>query len=92
MKAKYHIVSIQLEVDRVCLTSFQVSILLDFQKRQNEFLTSEKNVGINFCSSKSQTGSKTCFFKFMKPRHPWTRTYNSISRALFRKVGVDFWL
>ena len=92
MQAKYHIVSIQLEVDRVFLTPFQGSTLSDFRKRQNEFLTSEKNVGINFWSSKSQTGSKTCFFKFIKPRHPWTRTYNSISRALFRNVGMDFWL
>ena len=63
MQAKYHIVSIQLEVDRVCLTRFQVSNLPDFRERQNEFLTSEKNVGINFWSSRSQTGTKTCFFK-----------------------------
>ena len=48
MQAKYHIVSIQLEVDRVSLTPFQGSTLSDFRKRQNEFLTLEKNVGINF--------------------------------------------
>ena len=59
-------VSIQQEVDRVCLTHFQVSTLSDFWKHQNEFLTSENNVGINFWSSKSQTWSKTCFLKFVK--------------------------
>ena len=48
MQAKYHIVSIQLQVDRVFLTPFQGSTLSDFRKRQNEFLISEKNVGINF--------------------------------------------
>ena len=63
MQGKYHIVSIQLEVDRVFLTRFQVSNLPDFPERQNEFLTSEKNVGINFWSSISQAGTKTCFFK-----------------------------
>ena len=66
MQARYHTVSIQLEVDRVFLTPFHGSTLSDFRKRQNEFLTSEKNVGINFWSSKSQTGSKKCFFKFIK--------------------------
>ena len=66
MQAKHRIVSIHSEVDRVCVTPFHVSTLSDFQKGQNEFLTLEKNVGINFWSSKSQTGSKTCFFKFIK--------------------------
>ena len=45
---RYHIVSIQLDVDGVFLTPFHGSTLSDFRKRQNEFLTSEKNVGINF--------------------------------------------
>ena len=48
MQAKYHIFRIQLEVDCVCLTRFQVSTLPDFRERQNEFLTSEKNVGSSF--------------------------------------------
>ena len=61
-----------------------------FPKTSEWVFDFEKNIGINFWSSKSQTGSKTCFFKFIKPRHPWTRTYNLISRALFRNVGMDF--
>ena len=48
MQAKYHIVSIQLEIDRVFFTPFQGSTLSNLRKRQNEFLTAEKNVGINF--------------------------------------------
>ena len=93
MQAKYHIVSIQPEVDRICLTPFQVSTLPDFRKRQNEFLTSEKNVRINFWPSKSQTGSKTCFFKFTKHViHELAHVTRYLGRDLFRNVGMDFWL
>ena len=59
MQAKYHIVSIQLEVDHVSLAPFQGSTLSDFRKRQNEFLTSEK-------MSESTFDHQKVFFKFIK--------------------------
>ena len=65
MEAKCHIVSIQLEVDRVFLTPSQGSTLLDFRKRQNEFLTSKRTSESTFDHQKVKQDLKHAFLSLL---------------------------